>query len=63
MILVAFGFLWFLLFSLERRNELPSCLKQRLSIGQENSTAPPVSFGDLHLNPLNTQQSNLFRFL
>jgi hypothetical protein len=54
--LVAFGLLCLLLFSLERRNELPSCLKQRLSIGQDHSTAP-TSFiwgfttGTPHVSP------------
>jgi hypothetical protein len=36
---VAFGFLGFLLFSLERRNELSFFLKERGSIGQDNCTA------------------------
>jgi len=58
---VAFGFLCFLLFSLERRNELPSCLKQRLSIGQDNSTAPTslIAHGQIWGNDELTEE---FRF-
>lgn len=38
-ILVALGFLSFLLFSLERLNELSFFLKERIYIGQDNCTA------------------------